>query len=226
MTLRPAAGAAVLAAAVAVAACWIEPAERAEQERTGVGPGLEARVRAMLDSSAAGWNGGDLETFMSVYLPTARTTYVGGGGVRVGYEAIRRRYAPLFTGGADRDSLRFEDLRVRSIADDVAVGVATWVLHDTTGVTGSGPFTLVLRRADGGWRIVHDHSSSWPGEENPSEQADPSGEASPPGDENPTGEARPAGAPSPAAGGTGGGTGGGAAGGGGAADDGEGGGAP
>lgn len=156
---------ALLGLALAAAACWIEPAERAEQQQSQVGPGLQARVRAMLDSSAAGWNGGDLETFMSVYLPTARTTYVGGGGVRMGYESIRQRYAPLFTEGADRDSLRFEDLRVRAVTNDVSVGVATWVLHDTTGVTGSGPFTLVLRRTDGGWRIVHDHSSSWPEEE-------------------------------------------------------------
>lgn len=167
MTRRrgPAAALAVAALALAAAACWIEPAERAEQARSQVGPGLEGRVRAMLDSSAAGWNGGDLETFMSVYLPAATTTYVGGSGVRQGYEAIRRRYAPLFTEEADRDSLRFEDLRVRSITDEVAVGVATWVLHDTAGVSGSGPFTLVLRRTDGGWRIVHDHSSSWPRED-------------------------------------------------------------
>lgn len=167
MIRGPAPAPAVLALALAAAACWIEPAERAEQERSQVGPGLDARVRAMLDSSAAGWNGGDLEAFMSVYLPTARTTYVGGTGVRVGYESIRQRYAPLFAEGADRDSLRFEDLRVRSINDDVSVGVATWVLHDTTGVTGSGPFTLVLERIDDGWRIVHDHSSSWPQEEDP-----------------------------------------------------------
>lgn len=167
MIRGPAPVSAVLALALAAAACWIEPAERAEQERSQMGPGLDARVRAMLDSSAAGWNGGDLDAFMSVYLPTARTTYVGGTGVRVGHESIRRRYAPLFAEGADRDSLRFEDLRVRSVTDEVSVGVATWVLHDTTGVTGSGPFTLVLQRIDEGWRIVHDHSSSWPQEEEP-----------------------------------------------------------
>lgn len=161
---------AVLGLVLATVACWIEPAERAEQRQSQVGPGLETRVRAMLDSSAAGWNGGELGTFMSVYLPTAQTTYVGGTGVRVGHESIRQRYAPLFTEGADRDSLRFEDLRVRAITDDVSVGVATWVLHDTTGVTGSGPFTLVLRRTDGGWRIVHDHSSSWPAEESTADQ--------------------------------------------------------
>lgn len=162
MRRGPAARGAVLAVALAAAACWIEPADRAEQERSQVGPGLDARIRAMLDSSAAGWNAGDLEAFLSVYLPTAQTTYVGGSGVRVGYPAIRRRYAPLFREGADRDSLRFEDLRVRAVTDRVAVGVATWVLHEEGTVTGSGPFTLVLRRSDGGWRIVHDHSSSWP----------------------------------------------------------------
>lgn len=156
---------AAVTAALVAAACWIEPAERAEQERTQVGPGLETRVRAMLDSSAAGWNGGDLDAFMSVYLPTNWTTYVGGSGVRVGVGSIRQRYAPLFEEGAERDSLRFEDLRVRSVTDDVSVGIATWVLHDSAGVTGSGPFTLVLLSVDDGWRIVHDHSSTWPQEE-------------------------------------------------------------
>lgn len=166
MTRAGATGLAALLLALS-AACWIEPAERVEQEKREVGPGLESRIRAMLDSSAAGWNGGNLEAFMSVYLPTSRTTYVGGDGVRVGYEAIRQRYAPLFRGGAERDSLRFEELRVRPVTDDVAVGVATWVLHDTAGVTGSGPFTLVLVRSGAAWRIVHDHSSSWPREEEP-----------------------------------------------------------
>lgn len=162
MTRPRAAAPRALLLALAAAACWIEPAERVEQEKRDVGPGLESRIRAMLDSSAAGWNAGDLDAFMSVYLPTSRTTYVGGSGVRVGYEAIRQRYAPLFGQGAERDSLRFEGLRARSVTDDVAVGVATWVLHDAAGVTGSGPFTLVLLRTDRGWRIVHDHSSSWP----------------------------------------------------------------
>lgn len=163
--IHPAArGLVVALAAITFAGCWIEPADRAELEEADSGPTLEERVRTMLEASAAAWNRGDLEGFMAVYLKSPRTTYVGGGGLRVGYDAIRRRYAPLFAPGVQRDSLRFEDLSVRSVSDGVAVGTARWVLHRAGEITGSGPFTMVLRRVEGAWKIVHDHSSSSPAE--------------------------------------------------------------
>lgn len=167
-----------LAGALVLGACWVEPAERAELERAASGPGLEERVRTALVASADAWNRGDLEGFLSVYLQSPRTTYVGDGGLRVGHEAIRRRYAPLFAPGAERDSLRFEDLRVRTVGEDVAVGVARWVLHRGGEVTGAGPFTMVLRRVEGTWKIVHDHSSSDAGDgngESAANGADPDG---------------------------------------------------
>lgn len=150
-----------LATAV-LAGCEIEPADHAELRRAQADADLRGRVEAMLEASAAGWNAGDLEAFMAPYARSAETTYVGGTGLRVGYEAIQERYAPLFEPGAERDSLRFERLRVRALGSDAAVGIARWELHDGEEVTGAGPFTLVLRRTGDSWRIVHDHSSSDP----------------------------------------------------------------
>lgn len=162
--IRPAAALRIRAwaAVLVLAGCWVEPAEKAELEQTSSEVRLETRVRGLLDRSAAAWNRGDLEGFMSVYLQSPETTYLGESGLRTGYDAIRQRYAPLFRAGAERDSLRFEELRVRSVGEDVAVGTARWVLHRGGETTGAGPFTLVLRRVDGSWRIVHDHSSSDP----------------------------------------------------------------
>lgn len=140
--------------------CRIEEAENVELENAASGPDLEARVRSMLDSSSAGWNRGDLDAFMAAYRESEQTTYVGASGLHRGHESIRQRYAPRFGSGAERDSLRFEDLQVREVADGVAVGVARWILHRDREITGSGPFTMVLERTGDGWRIVHDHSSS------------------------------------------------------------------
>lgn len=158
------------------AACQVEPVPE-DVRRGGASPdtappdaaradrALEERVRAVLARSAAGWNRGDLAAFMEPYREAPTTTYVGGSGLRVGYGAIRQRYAPLFEAGARRDSLRFEDLRVRRLAGDVAVGTARWILYRRgDDVTETGPFTLVLRRVGDGWKIVHDHSSSYEGE--------------------------------------------------------------
>ena len=68
---------------------------------------IRAELEAMLHRSAAAWNRGDLDGFMSDYLPGDSTTYIGGRGLVRGPAAIRPSYARLFTGEAQRDSLSF-----------------------------------------------------------------------------------------------------------------------
>ena len=126
------------------------------------GTDIQTAVHQMLDESAVAWNSGVIEGFMDDYLDAPTTTYIGGSGLIIGYEGIRGRYAPLFSQGAERDSLRFESLRVRGLGPLYGLATARWVLHRDGVVTGSGPFTLVLRRTGTAWQIIHDHSSSDP----------------------------------------------------------------
>lgn len=156
------AGSCLLAAALgwAPAACRIEGG--APLSRTDTIPGIETQVERMLERSAEAWNRGDLEGFMDDYLRSPTSTYIGGSGLVMGWEAIRARYAPLFQAGALRDSLRFERVAARPLGDDYALATARYVLFRQGEVTGSGPFTLVLWRSDEGWRIVHDQSASDP----------------------------------------------------------------
>jgi len=124
------------------------------------GTDMQTAIRHMLDESAVAWNNGVIDGFMDDYLEAATTTYIGGPGLIIGYEGIRQRYAPLFEPGAERDSLRFESLRVRGLGPLYGLATARWVLHRDGVVTGSGPFTLVLRRTGTAWQIIHDHSSA------------------------------------------------------------------
>ncbi len=130
---------------------------------------VQAAVAGMLKESAAEWNRGDLAGFMDDYLESASTTYIGSVGLLTGYDAIRARFAPSFEPGAQRDSLRFEDMRVRRLGAVEAIATARWILHRGDTVTGSGPFTLVLRHTSGGWKIIHDHSSADPTSPDPVE---------------------------------------------------------
>ena len=140
---------------VAIAAgCWIEVEEDPAD--------LQTSIETMLVESAAAWNRGELEGFMDDYLESEATTYIGSSGMLIGFEAIQARYAPLFEPGAERDSLRFEQIRARRLGAVDGVVTARWVLHRGELVTGSGPFTLVVRRTSSGWKIIHDHSSSDP----------------------------------------------------------------
>jgi uncharacterized protein (TIGR02246 family) len=124
---------------------------------------LRAELEAMLRRAAVEWNRGDLDGFMSDYLPGDSTTYIGGRGLVRGPAAIRASYARLFAGGAQRDSLSFVILDVDPVAPDAANLIAQYILTRHVGgrdsVTARGPTSLLVRLVEGRWRIVHDHSS-------------------------------------------------------------------
>ena len=124
---------------------------------------VREQIAAMLVRSAANWNRGALDAFVDDYLPGDTTTYIGGRGILRGTAPIRAAYAPRFAPGGVRDSLSFVLLDVDPLAPDVVNVIATYVLsRRVTGrdsVTATGPTSLVMRRVEGRWRIVHDHSS-------------------------------------------------------------------
>lgn len=120
---------------------------------------VRGEVTATLEHGARAWNAGALDDFMSDYLPDTTTTFVTGHGVLHGPEAIRGVYASRFAPGAVRDSLHFEGLQVDVLAPDVVNAIAYYVLMRGDSVTARGPTSLVMRRVNGRWRIVHDHSS-------------------------------------------------------------------
>jgi uncharacterized protein (TIGR02246 family) len=120
-------------------------------------------IAAMLDRAASSWNRGDLAAFVDDYLPGSETTFVGSRGVLRGPAAIRAAYAPRFAPGGVRDSLSFELVDVDPLAPDITHVLATYILMRHVGgrdsLTARGPTSLLMRRVDGRWRIVHDHSS-------------------------------------------------------------------
>jgi uncharacterized protein (TIGR02246 family) len=120
-------------------------------------------IVAMLARSATRWNRGDLDAFVEDYAPDSGTTYIGSRGILRGPAAIRAAYAPRFAPGGIRDSLSFQLVDVDPLGPDVLNVIATYILARRVGgrdsITARGPTSLVMRRVDGRWRIVHDHSS-------------------------------------------------------------------
>jgi ketosteroid isomerase-like protein len=125
-------------------------------------PALAGQLATQLRRSADDWNRGDLEGFMTDYARDTATSFVDGGHVRRGWDFIHSRYAPRFAPGAERDSLRFEEIAVRPLGADHALLTARFVLFQGGRTTASGPFSLILERQAGGWKILHDHTSSDP----------------------------------------------------------------
>jgi ketosteroid isomerase-like protein len=138
--------------ALSSSACTIEVGE-------DEGSGIEASVSAMLQTSAEAWNDGDLDTFLAMYSASATTSFLAPDGPVQGIEQIRDWYAPAFAPGADRDSLRFEQIQVRQLPPLIGVVTGKWVLSADVEADYSGWFTMVVRRVGNGWRVIHDHPS-------------------------------------------------------------------
>lgn len=113
-------------------------------------------VREAMAASAAGWNAGDLDRFMSVYADDA--VYVTAKGVVRGRAAIAARYAPTFKrGGNTRGRLAFQPLVEREMGARHRLLVARWTLTGDKVETGMTTLLFEWRGAE--WKIVADHSN-------------------------------------------------------------------
>lgn len=120
---------------------------------------VTTEIIQMMDRSAAAWNKGDLDKFMDDYAPDTSTTFVGSKGILRGRSAIKQAYAPRFGPGGVRDSLSFENIEVDELSADAVHVIAYYRLMRKDSTIARGPTSLVMRKRDGRWKIVHDHSS-------------------------------------------------------------------
>jgi ketosteroid isomerase-like protein len=121
----------------------------------------EARkIRAVLDRQVEAWNRRDLEGFMSGYLNSEDLTFFSGGSNVSGWKTTLDRYRNRYqSGGQEMGRLEFTDLRIEMLGPASAFVRGRWRLKMTSSEPG-GLFTLVFRKLDGQWKIIHDHTSS------------------------------------------------------------------
>lgn len=115
-------------------------------------------ILGLLRAQAECWNRGDIDGFMETYWKSENLTFSGGGKTTRGWTATRDRYKARYP----RDkmgTLKFDQLETSLLSDGVALVLGRWYL-DQQGTKVEGNFTLVLKKFDDGWKIVHDHSST------------------------------------------------------------------
>ncbi len=122
---------------------------------------IRASVTAVLDAQVAAWNAGDIDAFMKTYWPSDELRFASGGTVKEGWTATLERYRTTYPDRAAMGELRFDVLDLQVVARDVAMVFGAWNLRRAQGDL-SGLYTLLVRRIDGQWLIVHDHTSRAP----------------------------------------------------------------
>lgn len=120
-------------------------------------PTSEGEIRARLDSTAVGWNRGDLATYLAVYTPDASEMLADG--VAHGRDRIEQTMKQGFwKSGRPLQQLHYEHVEVRMLGDDHALVTGEYVLTGADRPQRTGWFTTVWARTSDGWRMIHDHS--------------------------------------------------------------------
>jgi ketosteroid isomerase-like protein len=117
----------------------------------------EAAIRAELDSTAAGWNRGDLGRYLATYVDTATT--MGATGLvrgRAGIEAQMK--SGFWKAGPPAQKLHYENVEIRMLGSDNALVTGEFVLQGAGRPNRTGWFTTIWTKTREGWRMVHDHS--------------------------------------------------------------------
>jgi ketosteroid isomerase-like protein len=120
-------------------------------------PSDAASIRATLDTTAAGWNRGELPVYLSAYTESA--TAMGATGPVRGVNAIGDQMRGGFwRTGRPIQNLHFEHLEIRPLGPDHALVTGQYVLTGAGRPNRTGWFTTIWARTPAGWRMLHDHA--------------------------------------------------------------------
>lgn len=118
----------------------------------------EAAIKRLIRQQEKDWNAGNIDQFMQAYWRSDKLTFSSGGKVTRGWQATLDRYKQRYPDSAAMGEVAFTDLEFTRLDRDAMQVLGVWNLQRDDKPMGGG-FTLVFRRFDQGWRIVHDHTS-------------------------------------------------------------------
>lgn len=118
----------------------------------------EQLIRSMLARQVTEWNKGNVAGFMIGYWESDSLVFIGKNGPTYGYQQTLERYRKSYPDGAAMGKLTSTLISLKRLSQDYFFAVGKWQLERKAGNL-SGSYTLLLRKTDGQWVIVCDHSS-------------------------------------------------------------------
>ncbi len=127
-------------------------AQSIDSEKNAIGRILQVQQEA--------WNNGDIIGFMNSYWKSDSLEFVGKKGLTKGWDSTVAMYKKSYPNKESMGLLNFEILNIDILTNNAAYLVGSWHLKRSKekGDLG-GYFTLLLKKINGTWVIVSDHSS-------------------------------------------------------------------
>jgi ketosteroid isomerase-like protein len=118
----------------------------------------ENAVRAMLSAQEAAWNTGNLEQFMIGYWQSDSLMFIGKNGPTYGYNKTLANYKKGYPDTAHMGKFTSTIVNMKRLSSEYYFVTGKWFLKRTVGDV-SGYYTLLIRKINGKWVVVADHSS-------------------------------------------------------------------
>lgn len=118
----------------------------------------EARIKQVLEDQRQAWNRGDLAAYMEGYWNADSLLFVGKSGPKYGWKQTFENYKKSYPDKAAMGYLSFDIREVRLLDKKTAFVLGAWHLKRDKDEP-RGFFTLILKKMNGKWLIISDHSS-------------------------------------------------------------------
>jgi len=116
-------------------------------------------IRMLFELSCAAWDRGDINGYLAGYWHSDKVRWVSEGTVRYGFESIAAACKVRFDTPDNMGKLEVANLEIQNLGETDALVFGAWT--QTTDVARRhGVFTVHVKKIDGRWLIVSDHSST------------------------------------------------------------------
>ena len=121
-------------------------------------PTEKQAILNVLEKQRADWNKGDVEAYMQGYWKNDSLLFVGKSGPTYGWKKTLENYKKGYPDKAAMGYLTFGIKKVEFLTKEKAFVLGSWNVKQEKAEL-KGYFTLLLRKIDGVWKVVVDHSS-------------------------------------------------------------------
>ena len=112
----------------------------------------------LLEKQRGDWNKGDVEAFMQGYEKSDSLLFVGKNGPTYGWQKTLDNYKKGYPDKSAMGFLVFGIKKVDFLKPDLAFVLGSWNVKREKDEL-KGYFTLLIKKIEGEWKVVADHSS-------------------------------------------------------------------
>lgn len=118
----------------------------------------EKVILKMLKAQETEWNNGNLEAFMKGYWQNDSLLFIGKNGPKYGYATTLANYKKGYPDTSHMGKFTSTIISMKKLSPQYYFVVGKWYLKRSVGDV-SGHYTLLIKKINGEWVIVADHSS-------------------------------------------------------------------